>query len=45
MHITFKAGEEVDEDRVLRAVQSMIDQSNEEHADFEITCPRVLSIN
>lgn len=44
MNISYKPGEIVTEERVLKAVQSMIDQSNAENAEFEISCPRVIRI-
>ena len=44
VNISYKPGEIVTEERVLKAVQSMIDQSNAENAEFEISCPRVIRI-
>lgn len=44
VHISYKPGEVVSEERVMKAVQSMIDQSNAENAEFEISCPRVIRI-
>lgn len=41
---SYKPGEIVTEERVMKAVQSMIDQSNAENAEFEISCPRVIRI-
>lgn len=42
--IEYKPGEVVTEERVLAAVNHMIDRSNAENTDFEISCPRVISI-
>lgn len=42
--ISYKPGEVVTEERVLGAVQKMIDLSNAEELDFEISCPRVIRI-
>ena len=44
VNISYKPGEIVTEERVMKAVQSMIDQSNAENAEFEISCPRVIRI-
>jgi hypothetical protein len=44
VNISYKPGEIVTEERVMKAVQSMIDQSNAENLEFEISCPRVLYI-
>jgi hypothetical protein len=44
VNISYKPGEIVTEERVLKAVQSMIDMSNAESAEFEISCPRVIRI-
>jgi hypothetical protein len=44
VNISYKPGEIVTEERVMKAVQSMIDQSNAENAEFEISCPRVVRI-
>ena len=42
--ISYKPGEIVTEERVLKAVQRMIDQSRAKNAEFEISCPRVIRI-
>lgn len=42
--ISYKPGEVVTEERVLKAVQSMITQSNAENTEFEISGPRVIRI-
>ena len=42
--ISYKPGEIVTEERVLKLVQRMIDQSAAENAKFEISCPRVIRI-
>jgi hypothetical protein len=44
VNISYKPGEIVTEERVMKAVQSIIDQSNAENAEFEISCPRVIRI-
>ena len=44
VNISYKPGEIVTEERVMKAVQSMIDQSNAENTEFEIYCPRVIRI-
>ena len=44
VNISYKPGEIVTEERVMKAVQSMIDMSNAENAEFEISCPRVIRI-
>ena len=44
VNISYKPGEIVTEERVMKAVQGMIDQSNAENAEFEISCPRVIQI-
>lgn len=44
MDFRYKPGEIVTEERVMKAVQSMIDQSNAEKTAFEISCPRVIRI-
>ena len=44
VNISYKPGEIVTEERVLKAVQIMIDQSNAEKAEFEISYPRVVRI-
>lgn len=44
VNISYNPGEIVTEERVMKAVQSMIDQSNAENAEFEISCPRVIRI-
>lgn len=43
--ITYKAGEVVDEARVLKAVNYMIEQLNAENSKMEISDPKVISIN
>lgn len=42
--INYKPGEVVTEERVMRAVQSMIDQSNAANTEYKISCPRVIEI-
>lgn len=44
VRIIYKPGEVVTEERVMKAIQSMIDRSNVENLEFEISCPRVLRI-
>ena len=43
--ITYQPGEQVDEARVLKAVNHMIREADETNADFKISCPRVISIS
>jgi len=42
--ISYKPGEEVTEERVLKAIQRMIEISNTENTEMVISCPRVISI-
>lgn len=42
--LLYKAGESVDEARVLRALERLIQMTNEEKTEFEISCPKVISI-
>jgi hypothetical protein len=42
--ITYKVGEVVDEARVLKAINSMIEQSDAQKTNFVLSNPRVLSI-
>ena len=42
--IHYKPGEIVTEERVMKAVRQMIDQSNAKKAEFKISCPRVVRI-
>lgn len=44
VNISYQPGEIVTEERVMKAVQRMIDQSNAENAEFEISCARVIQI-
>lgn len=44
VNISYKPGEIVTEERVMKAVQSMIDMSNAGNAEFEISCPRVIRV-
>jgi hypothetical protein len=42
--IKYKPGEVVDEERVLRAINYMINELNAEESEFEISMPTVISI-
>jgi len=44
VNIDYKPGSVVTEERVMKVVQSMIDESNAENAEFEISCPRFIKI-
>lgn len=41
---TYKPGEVVDEARVLRAIDAMIKEAEKLNTEFEISCPKVISI-
>jgi len=43
--LEYKPGETVTEERVMRALETMILQADKENAEFEISCPKVLYIS
>ena len=43
--LTYAPGEEVDEERVMKAVRHMIEDSAKENTDWIIHSPRVVSIS
>jgi hypothetical protein len=44
VRITYKPGEVVDADRVMRAVNRIIKEADDANLEFEISCPRVIRI-
>lgn len=44
IHIRYKAGEVVDKERVMKAVQAMIQGLDDENSEFQITNPEVIEI-